>query len=300
MDAIERIFCATDFSEAADEAIRQADQLARVHNAQLQVYHAMPSALSSHPLFPQLDAQALSDRPSLEARLLEALAERVTALTGRGDEDVYLQVGEGEPYAAIVSRAERSAADLIVVGGQGPANRLLGDVAERVVRYAHCPVLVARPEPKSGMLLVGTDLSDPSMLAVSVAAEQARLRKARVTVVHSLDLPDPTASQPRPDLGDLIGASKTLDREGLQSQALERLSAAIARFNLAADAVVTEGHPASDLPLLAEELKADLVIVATAGRTGISRVMQGSVAEAVARESPCSVLVVRLKIPDQS
>jgi nucleotide-binding universal stress UspA family protein len=209
-------------------------------------------------------------------------------------------VGEGEPYAAIVSRAERSAADLIVVGGQGPANRLLGDVAERVVRYAHCPVLVARPEPKSGMLLVGTDLSDPSMLAVSVAAEQARLRKARVTVVHSLDLPDPTASQPRPDLGDLIGASKTLDREGLQSQALERLSAAIARFNLAADAVVTEGHPASDLPLLAEELKADLVIVATAGRTGISRVMQGSVAEAVARESPCSVLVVRLKIPDQS
>jgi nucleotide-binding universal stress UspA family protein len=300
MDAIERIFCATDFSEAADEAIRQADQLARVHNAQLQVYHAMPSALSSHPLFPQLDAQVLSDRPSLEARLLEALAERVTALTGRGDEDVYLQVGEGEPYAAIVSRAERSAADLIVVGGQGPANRLLGDVAERVVRYAHCPVLVARPEPKSGMLLVGTDLSDPSMLAVSVAAEQARLRKARVTVVHSLDLPDPTASQPRPDLGDLIGASKTLDREGLQSQALERLSAAIARFNLAADAVVTEGHPASDLPLLAEELKADLVIVATAGRTGISRVMQGSVAEAVARESPCSVLVVRLKIPDQS
>ena len=300
MDAIERIFCATDFSEAADEAIRQADQLARVHNAQLQVYHAMPSALSSHPLFPQLDAQALSDRPSLEARLLEALAERVTALTGRGDEDVYLQVGEGEPYAAIVSRAERSAADLIVVGGQGPANRLLGDVAERVVRYAHCPVLVARPEPKSGMLLVGTDLSDPSMLAVSVAAEQARLREARVTVVHSLDLPDPTASQPRPDLGDLIGASKTLDREGLQSQALERLSAAIARFNLAADAVVTEGHPASDLPLLAEELKADLVIVATAGRTGISRVMQGSVAEAVARESPCSVLVVRLKIPDQS
>lgn len=302
MDAIERIFCATDFSEAADEAIRQADQLARVHNAQLQVYHAMPSAVGSHPLLAHLDAQALSDRPSLEARLLEALAERVTALTGRGDEDVYLQVGEGEPYAAIVSRAERSAADLIVVGGQGPsgANRLLGDVAERVVRYAHCPVLVARPGPKSGMLLVGTDLSDPSLLAVAVAADQARLRKARVTVVHSLDLPDPTASQPRPDLGDLIGASKTLDREGLQKQALERLLAAIARFNLEADAVVTEGHPASDLPLLAEELKADLVIVATAGRTGLSRVMQGSVAEAVARESPCSVLVVRLKSPDQS
>ena len=58
---------------------------------------------------------------------------------------------------------------------------------------------------------------------------------------------------------------------------------------------MTDGHPATDIPRLAEELKADLVVVATSGRTGISRVMLGSVAEAIVRASPCSVLVVRIK-----
>lgn len=300
MDAIEKVFCATDFSEAADEAIRQADQLARANKAELLVYHAMPSAIGSHPLLPQIDTQATADLPALQARILDSLSERVLSLTGRGDDDVQVQVGEGEPYAAIVSRAEAAGADLIVVGGQRPTGLkrlLIGDVAERVVRYAHCPVLVARPEPQSGRILVATDFSDPGLPAVAAAAEQARLRSARMTIVHSLDLPDIAASQPRPDLGALIGGGGPAepDRAELQRVAQERLASAIARFNVAADPEVTEGHPATDIPRLAADLPADLVVVATSGRTGINRVMLGSVAEAIVRASPCSVLVVRLK-----
>jgi nucleotide-binding universal stress UspA family protein len=300
MDAIERVFCATDFSEAADEAIRQADQLARVHKAELLVYHAMPSAVGSHPLLPQLDTQTTADLPALQGRILDSLSERVSQLTRRGEDDVQVQVGEGEPYAAIVSRAEAAGADLIVVGGQRPSGLkrlLIGDVAERVVRYAHCPVLVTRPEPKSGRIVVATDFSDPGLPAVAAAAEQARLRSARVTIVHSLDLPDIAASQPRPDLGALIGGGgpPEPDRVNLNQAAQERLASAIAKFNLPADPVVTEGHPATDIPRLAAELQADLVVVATSGRTGISRVMLGSVAEAIVRASPCSVLVVRIK-----
>jgi nucleotide-binding universal stress UspA family protein len=300
MDAIERVFCATDFSEAADEAIRQADQLARVHKAELLVYHAMPSAVGSHPLLPQLDTQATADLPALQGRILDSLSERVSQLTRRGEDDVQVQVGEGEPYAAIVSRAEAAGADLIVVGGQRPSGLkrlLIGDVAERVVRYAHCPVLVSRPEPKSGRIVVATDFSDPGLPAVAAAAEQARLRSARMTIVHSLDLPDIAASQPRPDLGALIGGGgpPEPDRVNLNQAAQERLESAIAKFNLPADPVVTEGHPATDIPRLAAELQADLVVVATSGRTGISRVMLGSVAEAIVRASPCSVLVVRIK-----
>jgi nucleotide-binding universal stress UspA family protein len=300
MDAIEKVFCATDFSEAADEAIRQADQLARVHNAELLVYHAMPSAVGSHPLLPQIDTQTTADLPALQGRLLDSLSERVSSLTRRGEDDVHVQIGEGEPYAAIVSRAEAAGADLIVVGGQRPSGLkrlLIGDVAERVVRYAHCPVLVARPEPKSGRIVVATDFSDPALPAVTAAAEQARLRKAHVTIVHSLDLPDVAASQPRPDLGTLIGGGGPAEpeRPELHRAAQERLASAIARLNLPADPVVTDGHPATDIPRLAAEIQADLVIVATSGRTGISRVMLGSVAEAIVRASPCSVLVVRIK-----
>lgn len=298
MDSVRRVFCAIDFSEAADEAIRQADELARVHQAELLVYHARSSSVGSHPLLPQLDPQAIADLPALQARVLDAITERVTALTGRSADDVQAQVGEGAAYAAIVSRAEAAGADLIVVGGQGASGikrMLLGDVAERVVRYAHCPVLVARPGAKTGRILVGTDFSDPALPAVAAAAEQARLRKARVTIVHSLDLPQPASTPLSPELGPQLGAPTVPDKTELHKAAHERLAGAIARFQIAADPVVTDGPPAADIPRLAEELPADLVIVATAGRTGISRVMLGSVAEAVVRAAPCSVLVVRLK-----
>jgi nucleotide-binding universal stress UspA family protein len=303
MDSVRKVFCATDFSEAADEAVRQAGELARLYGAELIAYHALPSSIGSHPLLPQLDQQAYADLPALQARVLDSLTERVASITGNRASDIQAQIGEGAPYAAIVSRAEAAGADLIVVGGQGATGLkrlLLGDVAERVVRYAHCPVLVARPGPKTGRILVGTDFSDPALPAVAAAADQAIQRSARVTIVHSLDLPQP-ASVPMhtdigPELGAQLGAPSLPDKAELHRVAHERLASAIARFNLAAaDPVVTDGPPTTDIPRLAAELPAELVIVATAGRTGISRVMLGSVAEAVVRAAPCSVLVVRLK-----
>jgi nucleotide-binding universal stress UspA family protein len=302
MNPVRKIFCATDFSEAADEALRQADELARAYGADLVFYHAMPSAIGSHPLLPHLDNQAYADLPAVQGRVLDALTERAAAVTGRDTSDIVAQVGEGAPYAAIVSRAEAASADLIVVGGQGASGikrLLLGGVAEKVVRYAHCPVLVARPGAKTGKILVGTDFSDPALPAVATAAEQAKLRNARVTIVHSLDLP-PMTPPPRVDeLGSGSGAGGVdelrPDVAELHRAAGERLATAIARFGFPADPVVTEGSPAADIPRLAGELPAELVIVATAGRTGISRVMLGSVAEAVVRAAPCSVLVVRLQ-----
>lgn len=55
----------------------------------------------------------------------------------------------------------------------------------------------------------------------------------------------------------------------------------------------SEGHPAEQIVALAEEVDADLVVMGTHSRSGLSRVMLGSVAEAVTRRAPCGVFVIR-------
>lgn len=297
METVRKVFCATDFSEPADEAILQADALARTYQAELLVYHALPSVLGSHPLQPALDQQALSDLPALQARILDALVERTQSITGRDASEIKAQIGEGAPYAAIVSRAEAASADIIVLGGQGAsglARLFLGNVAEKVVRYAHCPVLIARPGPRTGKILVGTDFSDPAMPAVAAAAREAQMRKGRVTIVHSLNLPEPAGGPLSSELIQSPAPAAAVNKDELKTIAKQRMQEAASRFKLDADLIVTEGSPTTDIPRLAEQLPAELVIVATSGRTGLNRVMLGSVAEAVVRASPCSSLVVRL------
>jgi nucleotide-binding universal stress UspA family protein len=53
------------------------------------------------------------------------------------------------------------------------------------------------------------------------------------------------------------------------------------------------GDPATEIVRVAEEEKAELIVLGTHGRTGLSRILMGSVAEAVVRHAPCPVLIYR-------
>ena len=162
---VRSILCATDFSEAADGALREADALARHHSARLLVVHVLPELLPDRSLVPQRYAESYADVPRWQGRVLDALGERVRAVTGRDAAAFGAAVETGSAYGEIARMAEARGVDLVVVasrGQSGPGRGPLGSVAEPVVRYAHCPVLVVRPSPASGRVLVATDFSDPS------------------------------------------------------------------------------------------------------------------------------------------
>src|SRR5437870_2724335 len=77
------VLCATDLSVEADEAIRQADAYARSHQSKLIVFHALPNAMLSSPLFPQASEAAAEGFVAFERDVLRILSERVAVLTGR-------------------------------------------------------------------------------------------------------------------------------------------------------------------------------------------------------------------------
>ncbi len=294
------VVCATDLREGSDEAVRQADALARSIGAPLHVLHVLPNALRHHPLFPQLYPQETFDLAALEGRVCDTVSERVAALTGRNVDSFRAEVDTGTPYAVIVRRAEELNAEVLVVGGgQGaaPGTSRIGDTAEKAVRHAHCPVLVARPGPADGRVLVATDLSNSSLPAVVAGAEWARREGKRLTVLYVIGLQVSTLGyglEIPPVFTDL-----SADATGEMTRwAEERIDAALRRLQADGERRVETGVPADVILRIAAELPAGLVAIGTAGLTGISRMLLGSVAEEVVRKAPCSVLVTRLR-PDR-
>lgn len=177
MDTFQRVFVAIDFSSGADEALRQAHARAHSTGARLAVCHIVPNELRSNLLFPQLNRDALLKIPVELKRAAEAVFTRVKEVTGRADSEFELVVDHGIPYAEILTRAENWAADLIITGSHGmtsTAGMLLGSVTHRIIRHAHCAVLIARPGKGAGRIVAGTDFSEAALLAMNVAAEEAR------------------------------------------------------------------------------------------------------------------------------
>ncbi len=252
--------------------------------------HVVPDMSPTRPLFPQF--KRADDRAVLafEAKVAEELASHVVRLTGLERSDFRVTVASGSPHGAILGEAVRTGAGLVVIGGRAaPAGR--AHTAELVVRYADCPVLVVRPSPENGPVLAATDLSEASLPAVTAARAAADERASRLVVIHVVEtLPVGTGAFGIPlPVPSLDRVSDWLGTAG------ERLRAAVASLGAAGETRVRDGHPTSMILQTAQELGAQLVVVGTRGRTGLERMAMGSVAEAVARESSCSVLVVRLR-----
>lgn len=290
------VLVATDLSENADEPIRQAHEWARAAGGRLIACHIVPEIMRSHPLFPQENLEDMTQGLDLERRVADAVSERVARVTGRKPEELEVIVGSGAPAAGILARAEEAGADLVVVGSHsamGLKRFLLGSVAERVVRYAHCPVLVARPQIPTGAILAATDFSDLALEAVTVAAQAARWFGGPLKILHSVDvLIHPVIGWGVPLAASWAPVPERAVQE-MRAAAAANLEEMLRRLQVEGDRIVVEGRADAVIVRAAEELPAKLVVVGTQGRTGISRVVLGSVAEAVVRAAPSPVLVVR-------
>ncbi|MGB7632027.1 MAG: universal stress protein [Candidatus Deferrimicrobium sp.] len=284
------ILVAMDLDDGSDDLLRQADALARSYKVKLSVCHVLPEIFAVRPLFPQLHLDDALKRSGLEAAVRDALLERIRAATDRESPQTGIEIEQGTVHAGILRAAERIGAGAVVVGVKVDQKGLhiLGDAAEHVVRYAHCPVLVARPSP-AGKVLAATDFSDPALSAVEAGAAEARRRKADLTIIHAIDLL-PVMS---PYYGEFLGMPPMDLSEQMRSLWQQRLDECVHRFKAKGGGLLRNGPAASTILSAASELPAQLLVVGTHGRTGLSRIALGSVAEAVVRAASCSVLTVR-------
>lgn len=204
----------------------------------------------------------------------------------------------GRPASVIAEEAARRRARLVVVGsrGLGPIrSTVLGSVSTELIDVVESPVLVARAASVSSIMFA-TDGSEGAATAGRTLASLPVARTIPVRVVSVSDHLRPW----------MLGIAPTLYLEALAAEAedearareihLEIAEEAAARLRdagVAATAEVASGDPASTLIDRAESTGSDLIVLGTRGRTGLTRLLLGSVARRVVQHARASVLVVR-------
>jgi nucleotide-binding universal stress UspA family protein len=143
-----RILLATDGSEEAELAALRAVDLADATHSELHVVHVgvVPIFLKSYPGTLGYERRLYEQIEEVSRELLRKQSRRVKA-AGGAVAGTHLRMGEVD--LEIVALAEELGADLIVMGSRGLGGvrrALMGSVSDSVVRHAHCPVLVVRPE----------------------------------------------------------------------------------------------------------------------------------------------------------
>jgi nucleotide-binding universal stress UspA family protein len=283
-EKIETVLIGTALDEHSDEVVKAGAALARALGAKAHLVHAFAPPLGfAGPLSPE---PGLDGYLQLEQdRLRKALEEQ--ARTAGGAETT-LEVGT--PYRVLSELAERIGAGLLVVGATegGRIARLLGSTADRVLRRAHCPVLVVRgelPVPPE-RVVASVDLSPLSAEAfrqsLGILRNLGALSSVEVLFVLSV-LQRQVAPQFTPEQVDRFAAEE-LDRfvvahAGGDAAGLRRK--------------VRTGNVREEILEELRETPADLVVLGTHGLGGFDRMAIGSVAADVVREAPCSVLVIR-------
>lgn len=301
MQDVKHILVATDFSRTSERAVQVAARLARHHRARVTLLHAfdaMPlSPLVSYPtaLWTGTDfatvARQESDKLLVETR--QAHLEDVP--------DVELvAVAHNSASVAITDHAREVGAELIILGTHGRtglANLLLGSVAAQVLRHASCSVLAVRPTivaaefPKR--ILVTTDFSPAATAALEAAAHLARrFDGASLTLVHVYE----TMSKPFTD-HPAYRAYADVDSE--LRAALSKLGNEHLTADVSTELLVGESA-ANAIVEYAKNNQFDLITVATHGRTGLSRLLLGSVAEKVTRLAACPVWCARSTTKDKT
>jgi nucleotide-binding universal stress UspA family protein len=293
MKPFQTILFGADFSEGSREAFRAACSLAVAGQTCLHVLHVIePNWVPEEPVpFGQAavgfyDARTDGARDeSLERRMREMYAPS-------GPVDVEYHLREGDAATEILRMADRLRPDLIAVGTHGRTGLswlLAGSVATSVIRRAHCPVLAFhRPEQPRivkdiRVILHPTDLSEGCASSLRVARSLARDLGARLVLLHVV---------PCGYIADemTVPVDPRVYREALEE---ERRLVDGPDLKYPVEARLARGDAAEEILIAADELECGLIVMGTHGRTGLSRLLMGSVAEYVLPRAECPVVAVK-------
>jgi nucleotide-binding universal stress UspA family protein len=299
MVEIKRIVCPVDLSEFSHHALDHARALAQWYEADITVLHVftVPMPLTATP-------GTTEAYPPLPLPQPQEIAEEVRRFceigNGRHDARMNVVVVEGTPAKEIVRQAETLPADLLVMGthGRGGFERLfLGSVTEKVLRSTHVPVFTVPPPVQHvekvlyRTILCPTEFSDPSTRALEYALTLAEETDARLILLHVVEL-----LVGGPQLREASHFSVPEYQRYLEEDARARLKSAVpeeARVWCTPEERVVSGKAYRGILDVAEQEKADIIVMGVHGRGALNRRLFGSTTHHVVREARCPVLTLR-------
>lgn len=262
-------------------------------------------------------ARAIAEKSDVPLQLVWVLAEDGPA-SAKEEAQTYLRqqaqaIGDrarinirmGQPGEQIVKAAEEADDPLIVMATHGRSGfkRLFsGSVAEHVVSESGAPVFLIRHETKGRQeglvhtIAVPLDGSVYGEAALPYAKELARdfdaelllVRVAETSQVYGMMTPEPVGAASAEAINEVIEQLVSETREYLETTA-----AALRQegFNVRTEAL--EGFPADQLMALEREVAVNVIVMATHGRSGLGRLVFGSVAERILKNGTTPILMIK-------
>jgi len=274
---------AVDGSESGLHALRESFKLAANEKSWITVVSVVPPYEGDLDLIGIGNVQHALRQPC-EKALSEAadIAKAERAL-------IKTVCEEGVPHERIIDLAEAENCELIVMGRRGLSKvqrALVGSVTARVIGYGQKDVLVIPLNTSVDWknILLATDGSKYSRAATERAIDFADAYKGNLKILSIVDVPPEFYAEAPNAVDDLINKSKEYVREAKQL--------AEAR-GIKAETFVGEGESPEVIIKLANEQKASAIVMGSHGRTGLRRLLMGSVTEKVIGYAPCPVLVVK-------
>jgi nucleotide-binding universal stress UspA family protein len=290
----QRILIPVDGSACSDQAAQYGFALARTLDTPVTLCHVV----SSHGLAEDDEHQRIEHQHG------HGLLEHWQHTAEHAGLKARVHLMTGDRIAELIIEATRlENSDLIVMGTHGRSNigrLLLGSVAERVLRLAHTPVLIVKPDPsRAGMeprfdhLLVPVDGSPISNLALDHAIALSRKFGARLELLHVVrEVPTPWVEPAGFIAPDRLRSE--LERDGKiileTAQAQARSGGIEAQIILAHAKGMSIGEV---IARTAREHHTHLMVMGTHGHTGLERLLLGSVASWVSHRADGPVLLVR-------
>jgi len=293
----ERILLPLDGSEIAEIAIPYGEELARRLGSEVILYH-------THG--PEHQQQQHMHQMYLD-RLAETVQHNIRKGMPKGTEvKVTTKVEAGEPTENICNLVDKNKIDLIIMTAVSASgleiSKMLGSVTDHVCRTVPVPVMLIRPqgiertEGKKRLInriLIPSDGSELSRLALPVGEEFAAKLKVPVTLFQMVHVVYPYGGEPAP----FVDYEKlTEDEEKRVRTEIIELEKELREKNLTVTHSVARGTDAAHEILEAgKKVGADLVVMSTHGRSGLRRWVLGSVTEKVLRHGEIPLLLVNVR-----
>jgi nucleotide-binding universal stress UspA family protein len=272
MGLLQSILFATDFQPVTQDVARVAVQLASVFDTHVTLLNVLePTLTDPAGLRKQREHATINMRELVEQLALDKVVV---------DEST---IGVGSPVATIVRKAEEMAADLILIG-TGETSRYgrpAGPTAEAILQHAFQPVLAVRPgEPAVGFhqILCPVDHSNVSRRGLQNAIRLARAFQGNVVVLSVAP-------------GWLVGATR--EQEQKWRDELDRFLQGLDLDKVSWQREIRTGVPHKEIIAAARSFQADVIVMGSTGRTGMARILMGSVTRRVLQRLPCSILTVK-------
>jgi len=260
-----------------------AANIANKFNSRVTVLHVVPHAIRHQSTeFAQQVPDSI--REEMEDWFLQrgkqALEEAKRFFAGGNVRVDTMLVEFADPAETILKVAKEKRSDIIVIGNRGTGEIeefALGSVAEKVLRYAECTVLIVKRETAISKILVAIDGSKHAQKALEYAVQLALKHNASVTLINVTQTVYPYLK---------ANAAKSIG-ELIVSKAARQVK------ELKVDKRVEIGQPAKTILEVAKNENYDLIALGNRGLNPAERFLFGSVSDKVAGHAQCSVLIVK-------